>query len=184
MFDITCGLQTYIVLLGSYIISCLPFEVIYQLGLFQDKLIQPRIQRKSEIQWEAFKMVSFNFCWLLLVLLFASPVLELTFPIDRPMPSLIMTVLQISLSFIVDDIFFYCYHRCLHANKALYVNYHKPHHTFKAPFVWTVSSRVNVNNVYVADDSFLTLEPCCSPHRNVVAKCWSNVCPCHFGHES
>lgn len=140
MFSVEFGLQTYCVLLCSYIACCLPFEIIHQLKLFEDKRLQPKFKYTDALRWKAFTMVSFNFCWLFLVLLAASPILEAIFPVDQEVsPSVLIIVFQILLSFVVDDMSFYCYHRYLHANKELYILYHKPHHAFKAPFAWTVS---------------------------------------------
>lgn len=140
MVSVVFGLQTYCVLLCSYVASCLPFEIIYQLKLFEEKRIQPKFKISEDLRWKAFTMVIFNFSWLFVALLVASPVLDYIFPIDNAPPSVLIIILQILLSFVVDDLSFYCYHRFLHANKGLYVLYHKPHHTFRAPFAWTVST--------------------------------------------
>jgi sterol desaturase/sphingolipid hydroxylase (fatty acid hydroxylase superfamily) len=144
MFNVAFGLHTYCVLLGSYIASCLPFEIIYQLRLFEEKRIQPKIKCSHALRWKAFSMVGFNFSWLLVILLCASPVLEKIFHADRTLPSVLVVVFQIMLSFVVDDMSFYSYHRYLHMNKELYILYHKPHHVFKAPFAWTVSAHVRL----------------------------------------
>lgn len=140
MYCVSFGLTTYAVLLGSYVLTCLPFEIMHKFHLCRDKLIQPKYKSPENIRSKAFTMVAFNFTWLLALLLVASPVLEWAFPEDASFPTLPNAGLQILLSFIVDDLSFYTYHRYLHTNKSLYALYHKPHHIFKAPFAWTVSS--------------------------------------------
>lgn len=141
IYNMTFGLYTYGVLLGSYVLSCLPFEIMHQMRLFEDKRIQPARKCTDEIRSKAFTMVTFNFSWLLILLIMASPLLERLFPAEgsSTVPSTHICLLQVLLSLVVDDMCFYCYHRYLHVNKALYHSLHKPHHVFKAPFAWTVS---------------------------------------------
>lgn len=67
----------------------------------------------------------------------ASPAIEILFPETKPFPSCSALALQTALSLLVDDCCFYCYHRCFHAKRWLYVRFHKQHHAFSAPCVWS-----------------------------------------------
>lgn len=82
-------------------------------------------------------MAGLNWCWLPFALLFASPLLQLRFALETPAHWWWSFPAQILASFVVDDIWFYAYHRYLHEHPKLYILYHKPHHVFTAPCAWT-----------------------------------------------
>ena len=44
---------------------------------------------------------------------------------------------RLALFFVIDDVWFYFYHRTLHTVPSLYIRFHKPHHVFTAPFAAT-----------------------------------------------
>ena len=50
---------------------------------------------------------------------------------------LLLTFVQVATSFLIDDFCFYWYHRALHEHPVLYKHFHKPHHAFIHPFVWS-----------------------------------------------
>jgi len=131
--------KTYGVLLASWVGCCLPFEIMDRFRLFAEYKIQDRPidPRHREI---AFRMAALNWTWLPFALLFASPLLAARFPeIELSAQSMPWSIilLQFITCFIVDDLCFYFYHRALHEIKPLYIRFHKPHHIFTAPFVWT-----------------------------------------------
>jgi sterol desaturase/sphingolipid hydroxylase (fatty acid hydroxylase superfamily) len=125
------GLQTYCILLGSYLGSCIPFEIIDRLKIYEDRKIQSNVRIGNDLKILAARMVTINFLWLIVVLYFVSPLLEIVLDMTSNMPSLLAFAMQISLSFVVDDAWFYCYHRYLHSNNSIYVQFHKPHHGTK-----------------------------------------------------
>jgi len=42
-------------------------------------------------------------------------------------------IFDVGLVLLIDDFFFYCFHRLMHQNKWLYINFHLKHHSAKAP---------------------------------------------------
>lgn len=132
------ALGTYTVLLLSWLIACVPFELCERMGWLQQYRIQPTAKWTPQVKRKALKMAAINWAWLPFALLFASPLLPLLFPMSNvPGSMLPMIVVQFAASFIIDDVCFYVYHRILHVYPTLYKNFHKPHHEFTAPFAWT-----------------------------------------------
>merc|ERR1712070_732584 len=52
-------------------------------------------------------------------------------------PDMLKVAGYFGASFLLDDLWFYAYHRTLHTYPTLYRRFHKPHHVFTAPFAWT-----------------------------------------------
>lgn len=129
---------TYSVLLVSWLVACIPFEICDQMGWLQQYRIQPSADWNPALKQKALKMAALNWAWLPFALLFASPILPSLFPIKEDAWTMVpMIIVQFAISFIVDDMFFYVYHRALHVYPTLYKKFHKPHHVFTAPFAWT-----------------------------------------------
>eukprot|EP00756_Hemistasia_phaeocysticola_P064396 Hpha_TRINITY_DN7760_c0_g1::TRINITY_DN7760_c0_g1_i1::g.85414::m.85414/K07750/E1.14.13.72, SC4MOL, ERG25; methylsterol monooxygenase len=78
-----------------------------------------------------------NLLLLLPVTTMASPALEaLLLPRGEVWGDSVFEVLgKLCVFFVLDDMFFYIYHRTLHTYPALYRAFHKPHHVFAHPFV-------------------------------------------------
>lgn len=152
------GIGTYMVLLLSWLVMCISFEVVDRTGIFEQWKLQPS-QVDSTLRWKAIKMSLTNFAWLPFALLFASPLISQRIRLNNIDDSMdlntiisnvvkndihkgynngICTIsIQILLSFILDDCCFYIYHRILHSHKFLYGHFHKQHHEFTMPFAWT-----------------------------------------------
>ena len=81
-------------------------------------------------------MAGINWVGLAVVTVAASPGIEWLFP-PRAIPGLMTIVVYFAVSFLLDDLWFYAYHRTLHSSPGLYKRFHKPHHVFTAPFAWT-----------------------------------------------
>jgi len=133
-------LGTYAVLLGSWLIPCLCFEAFERIGMLNKHLIQPHRRPTAALKKHALYMAFLNWAWLPFALRIAAPLLAVWFPDasrTESLSSVICFVVQVAISFFVDDFCFYIYHRVLHEYPQLYVRFHKPHHVFTAPFVWT-----------------------------------------------
>ena len=128
------GITTYLILLSSWLICCITFEFIEFVGIWAERRIQS--PPKWSLKKKAIKMSITNWLWLPFVLALVSPFLEYRFPIKNFELSCNL-VFKMIFFFLLDDVWFYFYHRFLHLNPTLYKKYHKPHHAFTAPFCWT-----------------------------------------------
>jgi len=134
---VTYGLGTYTVLLASYVIPCVVFEIVDRSKFLRTYLIQPKkVESNFSLRRKALKMVVLNFAWLPFALYFGTPILKQNIPKEGYIDTLPF-VGMIVASFLIDDLCFYVYHRVLHEYPALYKRFHKPHHVFTAPFAWT-----------------------------------------------
>ena len=142
------GLWTYAVLLTSWLIACIPFEICDRMRWFRRYLTQPKSRPVARgIKEQAFSMVVFNWAWLMPALVMASPILAFWFP-DRPCrPSVLRFFVQVVACFLIDDVCFYAYHRALHADRWLFDKFHRPHHVFKAPFSWSSQRRLPASSL-------------------------------------
>lgn len=170
---LSTGMWTYLVLLSSFLGSCLPFEIMDQLGIYESKKIQPSSIVSPHLKRKAFYMVAFNFVWLLAMLHFVSPLLEALLDIESKTPTISTFLWQISLAFVIDDFWFYCYHRYLHTNKQLYVFIHKPHH---GKYVFIIYIFKSVSHVSKSLYRTLFLDKSRgSSTGNDASKCWDYV---------
>ena len=131
------AIGTYTVLLVSYVIPCLIFEVIDRSKFLQSYLIQPKkVETNFKLRKTAIRMAALNFGWLPIALYLGTPILKRLIPSEGHIDTLPFLGM-IAASFLIDDFCFYVYHRILHEIPALYKPFHKPHHMFTAPFAWT-----------------------------------------------
>ena len=125
------GAMTYMSVGGTYMVAIALIHLLEKMFMFK------HFQRdcsKEEMR-ECFKLVGFNLFWLFFATLSGGFMLEWCLAdYDSPLPSLSEMVGKIILFFIFDDLWFYGYHRLVHADPWLYKVLHKPHHRFTAPF--------------------------------------------------
>jgi sterol desaturase/sphingolipid hydroxylase (fatty acid hydroxylase superfamily) len=148
LHDLAFAATTFGVLFGSWVIICLSFEAAEWSGLLEKRRLQPLTGRAAaaapRLKRLAINLALSNWAWLFPAVYVGSPVLQALFPLQQvgpeggcAMPPAGTLLLQICVAFVLDDICFYSYHRLLHSQPALYIKYHKIHHTFTAPCVWT-----------------------------------------------
>lgn len=135
------GFGTYVVLLVSWLVSCLPFHCLDMMKTLQSRRLQPQKDRFSHgLATKALRMVLLNWSWLLFAVVAASHVLADLFPSGSRSSADVLSfkfIVKVLVCFVIDDFSFYWYHRLLHSHPALYTRFHKPHHVFTAPFAWT-----------------------------------------------
>ena len=127
------AMRTYGVLVASWLLPCLFFDAIEP--HIQSYKINPNVKVDPKLRKKAIRMSITNFAWLPFALLVAAPFLEAKFDGSAPFPLLVLA--QVATSFLIDDCCFYVYHRILHEQPTLYRKFHKPHHQFVHPFVWS-----------------------------------------------
>ena len=138
------GLPTYGVLIGSWLLACAPFFFLDRTGWAEKYRIQRtatghpvRAATAPEIRAKALRLVVFNWVWIAVAVVAASPALAWLFPVDAPSPSLLQAPAVGALWFVMHDLSFYTYHRTLHSVPWLYKHVHSLHHAFSAPFAWS-----------------------------------------------
>lgn len=112
------------------------FALLYSLVLlYTDWLKKYRIQEKKYQKGIFFKRMPlylFNFSLLVLLAGFGS---YFIFPfLEQSWSSWWLLALQVLGIFLVEDVFFYFYHRLLHVNKFLLAKIHSIHHRASPPF--------------------------------------------------
>jgi methylsterol monooxygenase len=137
-------LGTYSTIVGAWALACAPFFVMDYFCLGEtwriqrtDKGDRVRAATDPKLKSAAARMVIFNWAWLLPVVMLAAPTIKQLFPADMPAPRYWQAPILAYLWFICHDIGFYSYHRLLHEVPKLYVNIHKQHHLFTAPWAWS-----------------------------------------------
>ena len=114
----------------------LSYLVLYT-DLFKNKRIQKRGYRTSGIFWKRFPLVAFNLSLLMVItyigLSFTEELFSWTLSSSLVWGSL--TVLaQFLILVVIDDAYFYWFHRTLHENRWLYQKIHVIHHRAFSPF--------------------------------------------------
>lgn len=103
--------------------------------LFTDHLQRYRIQErryKPDLFWKRLPLIAFNLSTLFILTIIG---LYLSFPLfELHTSSFTVIALQFVLLVIVDDAYFYFFHRTLHTTPYLYRRIHKIHHRAFAPF--------------------------------------------------
>ena len=109
--------------------------VVSYLILYTDHLQSFRIQKRKyrpKVFWKRFPLIAFNLCVLFTLagggLYFTYSMFDMTF---HGIPAI---VLQVLFLIVIDDIYFYFFHRALHTSPYLYDRIHKIHHRAYAPF--------------------------------------------------
>ena len=106
---VTYAFGTYAVLLVSYIVPCLIFEVIDRSAFLKSYLIHPKkVETNFKLRKTAIRMAFLNFAWLPIALYFATPILKRLIPREGHIETLPF-VGMIAASFFIDDFCFYMY---------------------------------------------------------------------------
>jgi sterol desaturase/sphingolipid hydroxylase (fatty acid hydroxylase superfamily) len=132
-YQLFLGRVTYLVIVGTFISAVLLEDLINRIGSTQGRRFQ-RQPSKEEIR-RCWFMVGFNLVWLGLASNISGRFLErLLLEYDAELPGGFEACAKIALFFVLDDLWFYAYHRTIHSIPPLYKAIHKQHHFFTAPF--------------------------------------------------
>jgi methylsterol monooxygenase len=131
MSNQTFILLTLALILTSNLIGFLYSYILLYSGWFEKDKIQNK-KPKMKIFWERLPLIAIN---LSLLLSFSSVGLWIAGDwFSREVPFWYVFVGHIFLMFLIDDAYFYFYHRALHENKYLMQYIHRIHHQATAPF--------------------------------------------------
>lgn len=125
------ALGTALLLLGSNLFGFLYSYIVLNTSLFSKYRIQSKPYKKG-LFWSRMPLFLFNLATL--ILLSASGAYFIFDYLDTEWPAWWVIVFQVLLAFILDDIWFYMYHRYLHENKFLLKHIHSIHHRATTPF--------------------------------------------------
>ena len=125
------ALGTSLLLLGSNLFGFLYSYIVLNTSLFSKYRIQSKPYKKG-LFWSRMPLFLFNLATL--ILLSASGAYFIFDYLDTEWPAWWVLVFQVLLAFILDDIWFYMYHRYLHENKFLLKHIHSIHHRATTPF--------------------------------------------------
>ncbi len=125
------ALGTALLLLGSNLFGFLYSYIVLNTSLFSKYRIQLKPYKKG-LFWSRMPLFLFNLATL--ILLSASGAYFIFDYLDTEWPAWWVLVFQVLLAFILDDIWFYMYHRYLHENKFLLKHIHSIHHRATTPF--------------------------------------------------
>ena len=124
------GLPTYGVLLSSWVLACLPFELLDRTALLQRYRCQPeKPVWAPELRRLAWRMVVRNWVLVLIAVLLSAPLLKVLFPLQlvpaapasggaqhggaqSRWSSALSMLLKLFVALVLDDVWFYAYHRC------------------------------------------------------------------------
>jgi sterol desaturase/sphingolipid hydroxylase (fatty acid hydroxylase superfamily) len=127
----TAALGTAILLLGSNAFGFLYSYLVLNTKLFSKYRIQSK-PYKSGLFWSRMPLFLFNLATLIGLSAFGAYTMfdffETTWPAWWVIP------VQVLIAFILDDLWFYTYHRYLHENKFLLKHVHSIHHRATTPF--------------------------------------------------
>ena len=125
------ALGTALLLLGSNLFGFLYSYIVLNTSLFSKYRIQSKPYKKG-LFWSRMPLFLFNLATL--ILLSASGAYFIFDYLDTEWPAWWVLLFQVLLAFILDDIWFYLYHRYLHENKFLLKHIHSIHHRATTPF--------------------------------------------------
>ncbi len=116
---------------------CNLFGLIYTyLVLYTDFFSKVKIQKRKlqpELFFQRLPLIAFN-VFLLFTLSAAGLYLLKDFFILNTVPSVGVFFIQLIAILLIDDLYFYCFHRSLHQNKYLLKKIHSIHHRAATPF--------------------------------------------------
>lgn len=129
------GLLFFCVHEFMYFGRCLPWFIIDQIPFFNKWKLQPDKIPSNAEQWECLKSVlKLHFLVEAIPIWLFHPLCSsLHITVDVPFPALLVMVSQIALFFVCEDMWHYWAHRLFHW-RWFYVNIHKQHHRYAAPF--------------------------------------------------
>lgn len=132
------GLLFFLVHEIAYFGRCVPWFIIDQIPYFRRWKIQQDKLPSNKEQWECFKSVlkSHFLVEALPIWLFHPLCSSLKISIQVPFPPLSTMISQITVFFILEDLWHYWFHRLFH-HGWFYKNIHKQHHRYAAPFGFT-----------------------------------------------
>ncbi|ODV61061.1 sterol desaturase family protein ASCRUDRAFT_34725, partial [Ascoidea rubescens DSM 1968] len=118
-----------------YFFRCLPWFVIDRISYFNKYKIQANKLPSNKEQWECAKsvLISHFLVEVFPIWLFHPIGVKLGIKFDVPFPSLKDVFIQISIFFVLEDLWHYLFHRGLHYG-IFYKYIHKQHHRYAAPF--------------------------------------------------
>lgn len=125
------AMGTAVLLLGSNLFGFIYSYVVLNTSLFSKYRIQSKPYKKG-LFWSRMPLFLFN---LITLILFSAAGAYFLFDfLDTNIPVWWVLIFQVLLAFILDDIWFYIYHRYLHQNKFLLKHIHSIHHRATTPF--------------------------------------------------
>ena len=125
------AIGTALLLLGSNAFGFLYSYVVLNTSLFSKYRIQSKPYKKG-LFWSRMPLFLFNL--VTLILLSSGGAYVLFDFLDLSTPTWYALIFQVLLAFVLDDIWFYAYHRTLHENKFLLKHIHSIHHRATTPF--------------------------------------------------
>jgi sterol desaturase/sphingolipid hydroxylase (fatty acid hydroxylase superfamily) len=125
------ALYTALVLLGSNFLGFIYTYIVLNTNLLAKFRIQNKPYHKG-IFWKRMPLFLFNLSTLIALSAFGAYFMFDYFQTEWP--SWWVIILQVLLAFIIDDLWFYFYHRYLHENKFLLKHVHSIHHRATTPF--------------------------------------------------
>jgi len=130
------SLGTFCVLFGGWLVMCTAFQLLESSGALEGLKVQPIDKTSGRIRHEGFRDSIKNWAMVALLLPFSGSFLAAAFPADAPRLGLTDGFAFWLVSLIIYDAWFYVFHRVLHEVPFLYIKFHKPHHIYRATFVW------------------------------------------------
>ena len=125
------ALGTMLVLIGSNLFGLLYSMLVLKTDIFKSFLIQSKSYQKAIFR-KRMPLFLFNFVILLFVSGFGSYLIYDS--IETAYTSFWIIGLQVIFAFVVDDAWFYFFHRWLHENKFMLRHVHSIHHRATTPF--------------------------------------------------
>ncbi|HBW85886.1 MAG TPA: hypothetical protein DEF82_03820 [Crocinitomicaceae bacterium] len=127
----TAAIGTALLLIGSNTFGFLYSYVVLNSNLFAKYRIQLKPYKKG-LFWSRMPLFLFNLTTLILLSAFGAYSMFEFF--ETSWPEWWVIPVQVLVAFVLDDIWFYAYHRYLHQNKFLLKNIHSIHHRATTPF--------------------------------------------------
>ena len=130
------GINTYFVLLLSWLSFCFIFQCIEATGKIDHLKLQPEEKTSGKIFWQGCKDSAFNWLWMMILVPLSGSFFKVMFPVNVESIETLQFLKIMLISMLIFDFWFYVFHRTLHVFPTLYIRFHKPHHIYKATFVF------------------------------------------------